>query len=120
MYNVEIDKKTNVSDFAKEKIKRMPKYTKEVFKMFSGVEKIVTLRFDYSLLGSVYDKFGEDVDIKKINDTELSLCTRLQVSPTFYGWVAQFGGKMRIQAPSYVREDYIEYIKLAIKDNERT
>ena len=111
IFNIEGDKKASVSDFAKEKIKRMPKYTKEVFKMFAGEEKIITLRFDSDLLGSVYDKFGEDIDIKKISEGELSVCTRLQVSPTFYGWVAQFGKKMRIHAPAAVREDYIKHIR---------
>ena len=88
-------------------------YTRSVFRMFGGEEAQVTLRFPEDLCGPVYDKFGEQICITPPDtpEGEGELTETVQVSGTFFGWVAQFGGRMRITAPESVKEQYREHLR---------
>lgn len=78
--------------------------------MFSGPTKSVVLQFDQSLIGVIYDEFGEDTKMMKHNEDTCITTVKIQVSPVFFGWLFQFAGKMKILSPeSLVRE----YGKLA-------
>ena len=81
-------------------------YTRSVFRMFGGEEAAVTLRFPEELCGPVFDKFGEQIAICPLPDGEMELTETVQLSGTFFGWVDQFEGKMRITAPEAVRRRY--------------
>lgn len=85
----------------------MAEYTEQVFRMFGGRTKNVTLRFDDSLIGAVFDKFGEGAKIVRVDDSTCELTTDLQISPTFFGWVFQFGGKMRIVKSEDIYNEYM-------------
>ena len=81
-------------------------YMKQVFRMYNGETVCVTLEFDRSVLGAVYDKFGEGQPVKAIGDDWLSTTVTVQVSPPFFGWVYQFGDKMRIVAPEEFEKQF--------------
>ena len=72
-------------------------YTKQVFKMYGGTVQKITLTFDKSLIGAVHDKFGEKIEMIKINDTLFSVEVTIQNSPTFNGWINQCGDKTKIE-----------------------
>ena len=74
--------------------------------MFNGKLKKVTLAFDDSLIGVIYDKFGEDAEITRISKTRCKASVTVQVSPTFWGWLFQFVGQMEIRAPKQLAEEY--------------
>ena len=82
-------------------------YVKSVFQMYDGPEQTVTLKCENSLMKSVIDRFGEDVETKVLGDHHF--CARVQVaaSPTFLGWVFSFAGRMEITAPKSVADEYI-------------
>jgi len=44
-------------------------YRQSVFSMFGGEEQEVDLQFDSAMLDDVFDKFGEEVNIVKVEDT---------------------------------------------------
>ena len=101
--------KTAVCPETKKLRRTVGKYTESVFKMYGGETTEVTLRFDRSLIGPVLDKFGEGVPMTADVDT-CSATVDVQVSPTFFGWLAQFGGKMKIAEPESVIEQYKGHI----------
>lgn len=72
-------------------------YTKQVFKMYGGTLQKLTLTFDKSLIGTVHDKFGEKIEMIKISDTLFSVEVTVQNSPTFNGWINQFGDKIKVE-----------------------
>ena len=76
--------------------------------MFNGKLKKVTLAFDDSLIGVIYDKFGEDAEITRISKTRCKASVTVQVSPTFWGWLFQFVGQMQILTPKPLAEEYKE------------
>jgi len=93
-------------------------YTEQAFKMYGGEPKEVTLEFDERLIGSVYDKFGEDVKMTRVSNTKCAVTTKVQVSPVFWGWVFQFAGKMKIISPENLRLEYKKLIEAAIEEME--
>jgi len=50
----------------------------------------------------------------KVNDTTCAATVHVQISPTFFGWLAQFGGKMQIISPNGVIRQYKEHISSII------
>jgi predicted DNA-binding transcriptional regulator YafY len=95
------------------------KYTEQVFKMYNGPKEDVVLQFDQSLLGVIYDKFGEDTKVIRSSDTSLVATVKVQISPTFWGWLFQFGGKMKLLSPESVIEEYNKCLKDVFNISER-
>ena len=81
-------------------------YSKKVFSMFSGQEQRVKILFQNSLINVVIDRFGKDIFIEKINDIHFAVRLDIAISPTFFGWLFQFGNKAKIISPPSVIEEY--------------
>lgn len=64
------------------------------------------LELDNSLIGVIYDKFGEDAQMIRLSDQKCIDTVKVQVSPTFWGWIFQFVGKMRILSPQALVDEY--------------
>ena len=64
MDQVEAVEESELSEEALAKIADVAAFTEQAFKMYNGEEVDVTLEFDKSLIGSVFDKFGEDTAMK--------------------------------------------------------
>ena len=86
--------------------KQIAAFTKQTFSMFGGETETVTLQFANELMGTVYDKFGEDLRIKRVDEDSCSARVTVQVSPTFWGWVFQFQGKLQVTEPAELIEKY--------------
>ena len=81
--------------------------------MYNGRTTDVILEFDPDLLGAVYDKFGEDIFIRHADEGKLRIKATIQVSPPFWGWIMQFGGRLKIVSPESLKPDpdlYKQYI----------
>ena len=74
-------------------------YSNKVFQMFSGEETTVELECDTALMKYVIDRFGLDVETEELSEEKFLAKVPVDLSPTFYGWVFQFGGKIRIIGP---------------------
>lgn len=81
-------------------------FTEQAFKMYGGQPMDITIQFDSKLIGAVYDKFGEDTKMIRLNDTTCVATIKVQISPTFWGWIFQFGKQMQITSPNEVIEEY--------------
>lgn len=99
-----------VSEKALELRKTVDCYTEQAFKMYGGQPVDITLQFDHRLIGVVYDKFGEDTKMIRLNETTCVATVKVQISPTFWGWIFQFGKLMKILSPESVSEEYKKQI----------
>lgn len=88
--------------------------TEQTFKMFGGRKESITIQFSNSLIGVVYDKFGEDTSMIRVSENECVASVNVQISPTFWGWLFQFVGEMKIITPDSLREEYIARCEKAI------
>ena len=92
------------------------KYTDEVFWMFTGPERVVTLRCCNYLIDQVIDKFGPDIKIRNPRKETFDVSVPVQVSGTFLAWVFQFAGEMAIIAPDDVKDLYASRLQDALDD----
>lgn len=88
-------------------------YAGEIFHMFSGEETEVELRCDNSLMKTIIDRFGEGIKVSVYDESSFATKVTVSVSPTFFGWVFGFDGKIEILSPAEVREQYKERINKA-------
>ncbi len=86
------------------------KYRAQAFSMFGGEVQNIELQFHPEMLDDIYDKFGEDIEIKAIEDI-YRIYAPIQVSPTFFAWVVGSRGKVRIISPQSVCEQFNEFVK---------
>ena len=80
--------------------------TEQAFKMYGGQTTDITIQFSDKLIGVVYDKFGEDTKMVRINENNCVASVKVQISPTFWGWLFQFAGQMKVLSPDTVIADY--------------
>ncbi len=85
---------------------RAARYSAQAIKMYGGEPKMVTLEFEKNLNGAVYDRFGEKIKMKTTEEGKNTVTVKVQISPTFWGWLFQFGKQMRIVSPEEVAEEY--------------
>lgn len=90
-------------------------FTEQAFKTYGGQPVDITLEFDQKLTGVIFDKFGEDAKITRIDDNTCSATVKVQISPTFWGWLFQFGKQMRITSPESVIEEYHSKVEEIIR-----
>jgi len=88
-------------------------YGKEVFEMFCGEEATITLECDNSLMKTVIDKFGEEVETKRSGPDKFHAKVKVEASPVFYGWVFQFGGQIKISGPASIKKKYQKMLQEA-------
>ncbi len=88
-------------------------FSRSVFDMYDGEEITVELECDPCLMKVIIDRFGEDADTEPLPGGSFRARLRVSASPTFYGWVFQFGGQVRILGPEPVLRHYEEMLESA-------
>lgn len=88
----------------------MAKYTNRLFGMFDGEQKHVELLCDNSMANVIYDRFGLDTCVVKVDDKHFMASVNVAVSSIFLGWIMALG-KVKIAGP----EDVVEKMKAQLK-----
>ena len=100
-----------ICDKAVELRREMAQYTEQVFKMYGGQPEDVVLEFQDGLIGVVFDKFGEDTPMMRVGESKCVATVKVRISPTFWGWLFQFAGEMRVLSPQWVIDGYRQQAK---------
>lgn len=85
-----------------ELIEKLPEFTRRVFDMYDGETKKVTLVCKNDLMNYIVDRFGNNVDTVPGDCGHFRAVAEVSVSQTFFAWVFQFNGDIRITAPEEV------------------
>ena len=93
-------------------------YTERVFKMYGGQPVDIVIEFDDKLIGVVYDKFGESTKMIRTHEHMCVATVKVQISPTFWGWLFQFGKQMRILSPAGLVDEQKTMIRKLIEIEE--
>jgi predicted DNA-binding transcriptional regulator YafY len=96
----------DITDLPSLKDQNLAQYRETAFHMFVGQTEFVKLEFTDEVKNAIFDKFGETTKITRAKDNKFVATVQVQVSPTFFGWVFQFGRKMKILSPKDVAEEY--------------
>ena len=74
--------------------------------MFSGEERVITIRFAKHLIGVVLDKFGTEIDVRPDGESHVKARISVAVSPQLYGWLVGIGATV-----AFPEEEAINYRK---------
>lgn len=108
----------DITDVAVTLREDVSEYTEQAFKMYRGEPVEVALQFNEKLIGVVYDKFGESVPMTRTNGDIITATVKVQIAPTFWGWLFQFGGQMKILSPDSVKQEYKKQVAALIDQGE--
>lgn len=86
---------------------RVEKYTREVFRMFTGQEATeVRLRCKTEAMRAVIDQFGPKVRTRATGEDGFVATVKVCTGPTFYRWVFGWGDAVVIDGPETVKAEY--------------
>jgi hypothetical protein len=92
-------------------------YARNIFEMYDGETKTVELKCTNDLMKVIIDRFGENVNTVSLGSNCFKAIVEISVSPTFFGWVFQFAGRMSILAPSDVKKAILKRRKKLLMVN---
>ncbi|WP_418831159.1 helix-turn-helix transcriptional regulator [Paraeggerthella sp.] len=87
------------------------KLEQRAFGMYGGEPVSATLLVSGEAMGGVIDRFGEDVPVTSAGEEHAHVHVAVVESPAFFGWVAQFGSRVRIEKPAVLASAYRDYLK---------
>ena len=91
------------------------KYANTAFSMFSGETVKVELRVRNDLASVIIDRFGNNINVYKSDDTHFKFFTEIQCSDMFFSWISGFGDGIELVSPKNLRDDYKKYISKIMK-----
>ncbi len=83
----------------------LAKNLRTMYNMYGGIEASVVLEMSESLINVAIDRFGEGIHPNPIGGGKFTLRVDVQISPTFWGWLFQFGTDARVIAPAWVADE---------------
>lgn len=105
----------SAKDLTRQKVK--------VFKMYSGHELTVKIRFINTLADSVMDEFGRDILMIPTDADHFTIEAQIQLSPPFYAWISTFGRGAKILGPLQAvngMKDFLQKAADMYKDDGNT
>ena len=81
-------------------------FAEKAFQLFDADRTEVTLLCDAVAMNSVLDHFGDRAKTTPVDEHTFRLTAEVSLSPTFFAWVFQFGGKVKIVGPEEAIEKY--------------
>lgn len=81
-------------------------YANKIFRMFDGEEVMVELECENSLMKYIIDHYGLEIETRRNTQETFIAKVPATLSPTFYGWVFQFAGKMKIISPEKAVKEF--------------
>lgn len=86
-------------------------FSKKTFGMYGGCDEEVILRCHNSLVGVILDRYGKNIWMMPENEEYFKVKILVTVSRQFFGWMVGIGENIELVSPSYVREEFIEYLE---------
>ena len=92
-------------------------YSKPIFDMFEGYDRVpVKLEVRNDLTKYIVDRFGTRLETQRVSEDRFTVVVEVSLSPTFYGWVFQFGGGIRILEPEEAVEKMKQMAETIVSD----
>lgn len=93
----------------------LAEYARQVFDMYDGKTETVSLKCANRIMKAILDRFGDNVRTEPIDSETFRADMEVSVSQTFFGWVFQFGGDIKIIGPQKVVKQYTRLLQEAMK-----
>ena len=95
-------------------------YSTPIFDMFEGPERVtVKLEVKNELAKYIVDRFGTKLETRQASDDSFTIKVDVSLSPTFYAWVFQFAGEIRILSPKKAVDEIMKMASLVANCDRR-
>ena len=88
----------------------MDVYLNTMFRMYGGERRSVLLECANDVMDAVIDRFGKDVNVTENSESTFNISVDIVPSHIFYSWVFGFDGKVKIIAPTDVKQGYRDMV----------
>ncbi|MFC4023476.1 helix-turn-helix transcriptional regulator [Oceanobacillus longus] len=79
-------------------------YVNQSFHMFAGEEIWIKIRFHKDLVNVVLDRFGQEADMKELDENYFVLKTKAKLSDGLINWILTWGNKAKVLEPEHLKE----------------
>lgn len=90
-------------------------YVKRIFDMYNGESVTVSLRLHRKLLNAAMDRFGSDAHMYGDGEDAFVVTAPVEIGPTFFGWLFQFGEQAELLSPPQVRSEFADYCRKVLE-----
>ena len=104
----------SVSEEDKRKISNAEALVEEGFRMYLGETKAVTLQFHDKVIGWLYDKFGEKLQIRRVGPNLCETQVNVQISPPFWSWLFMMQEDLSLVGPDDLIKEYRVHLSNAL------
>ncbi len=94
----------------------MSKFLNTTFRMFGTDSKTVSLLCDNDIVDSILDRFGNTTKLTPVDEKRFKIVVDVAVSNVFYSWIFGFGGKVKIEGPGDIQNEYRNMVQKALTD----
>lgn len=91
----------------------------KVFDMYKGEAAYGTLKGNKRIADAVIDAFGQGTMLMPLDEGHFTANVYVEVSPTFFAWLANFGDKIEIVNPPSIREEMKQFIEKILSNYEK-
>ena len=91
-------------------------FAEKAFQLFDSNHEVVELLCENSMMSTVLDHFGNKIKPKQIDKEHFSVSVEVSVSPTFFAWVFEFGGRIKILSPQCAIDEYVNLLKKSLPE----
>mgnify|MGYP004568301981 FL=1 len=81
-----------------------------------GPEMDITLCCDDTLMNNIIDRFGDDFAFERADESHFRATVHVNASDTFWGWVFEYVGRMKVEAPEEAKQIYRERLSRALEE----
>lgn len=79
-------------------------YLSEMFNMYPGEAEIVKIQFNKHLINAVLDRFGTEINIRKIDDEKFEVRFNAAINEGLIRWILMWGSDAKVVSPSSLVE----------------
>ncbi len=91
-------------------------FAEKAFRMFDADHETVTLLCDNRAMNTVIDHFGSKVKTTPVDKEHFQFDAEVSVSPTFFSWIFEFGGMIKIVGPENVKEAFLQQTEIFFQE----
>ncbi len=71
------------------------------------------------MIGIIFDRFGKEIDLRRLTDGNVGVRVKAAVSGQFYGWLTGLGKDVLLLGPEHVKDGYVAFIKNIMNQYEQ-
>ena len=95
---------------------KLNKYLQTSFRMYGKTYTKIELICKNEVMDAIVDKFGKGVTVKPVDKEHFKIDVDASVNNVFFSWVFGFNGKVKINSPNEVRDQYKQMVMSAAED----